>query len=197
MTTGNDRWEMFRALVLETRAVRRFDERQPVPEEVLRDLVDLARQTASGGNKQPLKYVISWTAEKNAAIFPHLHWAAYLKDGKPAEGERPAAYILILLDRDIANGAGCDHGIAAQTLMLGARAMGLGGCILGAVDRGPIRAAIGLPDRYEILLVVALGKPREKVVLEPVVGQRIEYWRDAEGVHHVPKRSLDEVLLPY
>jgi nitroreductase len=187
MTAGNDRWEMFRALVLETRSVRRFDEKQ----------TDLARQTASGGNKQPLKYVISWTAEKNAAIFPHLHWAAYLKDGKPAEGERPAAYILILLDRDIANGAGCDHGIAAQTLMVGARAMGLGGCILGAVDRGPIRAAIGLPDRYEILLVVALGKPREKVVLEPVVGQRIEYWRDAEGVHHVPKRSLDEVLLPY
>ncbi len=197
MNDVKDLWPVFRSLALRTRTIRRFQEDRLVTEDTLRDLADVARQTASGGNKQPLKYAISWTKEKNDVIFPHLHWAAYLKDGKPREGERPTAYILILLDHGIAESAGCDHGIAAQTILLGARAMGLGGCILGAVDRGPLRAMLKIPERYEILLVIALGWPKENVVLEEMVEDRIEYWRDEEGVHHVPKRPLSEVLLPY
>jgi len=197
MIETNDRWNIFRELVIGTRTVRRFREEEPVEEATLRELVDLARLTASGGNKQPLKYVISCTKAKNDSIFPHLHWAAYLKDGKPRDGERPTAYILILLDREVANSGGCDQGIAAQTIMLGATAKGLGGCIMGAVDRGPIRAALGIPDRYDLLLVLALGRPKEKVVIETATENRIEYWRDEQGVHHVPKRPLSEVLLPY
>lgn len=184
-------------LVLRNRSYRRFHEDHAVDRETLRELVDLARLSASAANRQPLRFLLSWEPERNARIFPHLAWAGYLKDWPgPAEGERPAAYIVILGDKEIARDFGCDHGIAAQSMLLGAVEKGLGGCMIGAVHREGLRAALHLPPRYEILLVVALGKPREKVVIDPVGPEGdIKYFRDAEGVHHVPKRSLEALIL--
>jgi len=186
-----------RELVLKTRSYRRFYEDVPVPRQTLRELVDLARQTASAANRQPLKYWLSWEPEMNQKIFPCLAWAAYLKDwGGPAEGERPSAYIIILGDTEIAKDFNLDPGIAAQTIMLGATERGFGGCMIASIRREILREALDIPERYQILLVLALGKPKEKVVLEPVGPDGdIRYYRDSEGVHHVPKRSLDEIIL--
>jgi len=186
-----------RELVLKTRSYRRFYEDVPVPRQTLRELVDLARQTASAANRQPLKYWLSWEPEMNQKIFPCLAWAAYLKDwGGSAEGERPSAYIIILGDTEIAKDFNLDPGIAAQTIMLGATERGFGGCMIASIRRETLREALGIPERYQILLVLALGKPKEKVVLEPVGPDGdIRYYRDSEGVHHVPKRSLDEIIL--
>lgn len=186
-----------RELVLKTRSYRRFYEDVPVPRETLRELVDLARQTASAANRQPLKYWLSWEPAMNQRIFPCLAWAAYLKDwGGPAEGERPSAYIIILGDTEIAKDFNLDPGIAAQTIMLGATERGFGGCMIASIKKEMLREALGIPERYQILLVLALGKPKEKVVLEPVGPEGdIRYYRDKDGVHHVPKRSLDEIIL--
>lgn len=186
-----------RDLVLKTRSYRRFYEDVPVPRETLRELVDLARQTASAANRQPLKYWLSWEPEMNQRIFPCLAWAAYLKDwGGPAEGERPSAYIIILGDTEIAKDFNLDPGIAAQTIMLGATEQGFGGCMIASIRKEMLREALNIPERYQILLVLALGKPKEKVVLEPVgPAGDIKYYRDSEGVHHVPKRSLREIIL--
>jgi nitroreductase len=133
----------------------------------------------------------------NQKIFPCLAWAAYLKDwGGPAEGERPSAYIIILGDTEIAKDFNLDPGIAAQTIMLGATERGFGGCMIASIRRETLREVLGIPERYQILLVLALGKPKEKVVLEPVGPDGdIRYYRDSEGMHHVPKRSLDEIIL--
>ncbi len=184
-------------LICKNRSYRRFYQDTPVSIETLRALVDLARLSASAGNQQPLKYILSCSAETNARIFPHTRWAGYLKDwGGPAEGERPAAYVVILGDTEISKDFGCDHGIAAQSIMLGAVERGLGGCMIGALDRDGLRQTLGIPERYEILLVLALGKPGETVVIEDLGPDGdIKYYRDAEGVHHVPKRSLDELIL--
>jgi nitroreductase len=188
---------MLKDLVLRNRSYRRFDQAYPVELDTLRELVDLARRTASGANRQPLKYLLSHQPEQNAAIFKHLAWAGYLREWcGPDEGEQPAAYIVILLDREIAPSAGCDHGIAAQTILLGATERGLGGCMIGAIQREALAQTLKLSSRYEILLVLALGRPVEEVVLEPLgVDGDIRYWRDERQVHHVPKRGLDEVIL--
>ena len=130
-------------------------------------------------------------------IFTHLGWAGYLKDWQgPCEGERPSAYIIILGDTQISQSIGCDHGIAAQSILLGAAEKGLGGCMIGTVQRQKLRKALDIPSRYEILLVLALGKPKEQVVIEtPDAAGDIKYWRDSDGVHHVPKRGLDDIIL--
>jgi len=188
---------MIRDLILKSRSCRRFYENQPVTMETLRQLVDLARLSPSARNAQPLKYILSCEAEKNARIFPTLAWAAYLKDwGGPKIGERPAAYIIILGDKSVSQTYGIDPGIAAQSIMLGAKEAGLGGCIMTSVQKLALAAALNIPEQYEVILAIALGKPRETVVVEKVGPEGdTKYWRDEQGVHHVPKRDLDELII--
>jgi nitroreductase len=188
---------MLEDLVRKNRSYRRFQQSVPVNLETLRALVRLARLSASAANRQPLKYVVSCDPQTNARIFLHTRWAGYLKDWDgPVEGEQPAAYVVILGDTKISKSVDCDHGIAAQSMMLGATERGLGGCMIGAIDRDGLRQALSIPERYEILLLLALGKPAETVVLEDVGPDGdIKYYRDEEDVHHVPKRLLDELII--
>jgi len=189
--------KMITKLVRNNRSYRRFYQEVPIALETLKELVDLSRYCASAANLQPLKYILSCEPEKNALIFAHLGWAGYLKDwAGPPEGERPSAYIIVLGDTTIARSFGCDHGIASQTILLGAVEKGLGGCMVGSVKRKELRQALSIPGHLEILLVIALGKPKETVVIETVGSDGdIKYWRDSQGVHHVPKRSLEEVIV--
>ena len=187
---------MISELVKENRSCRRFYQDQAVELKTLKELINLARQSASAANLQPLKYILSRDPGKNAEIFACLAWAGYLKDWPgPEEGERPAAYIVVLGDTSISESAGCDHGIAAQTILLGAREKGLAGCMLGAIDRNGLRECLNIPPQFKLLLVLAIGKPKEQVVLETVGSDNsIRYWRDNEGVHHVPKRKLEDII---
>ena len=187
---------MIKEWVRKTRSCRRFRE-EPVSMNLLRDLVDLARLSASGANLQPLKYILSCERKPNEIIFLRLKWAGYLKDWDgPERGERPSAYIIVLGDRSISNNFGCDHGIASQNILIGATDAGLGCCIIGSVDRDNLRKDFQIPDQFDILHVIALGKPGEKIVIEEVKPDGdIKYWRDVEGIHHVPKRQLDDIIL--
>jgi nitroreductase len=188
---------MIRDLILSNRSCRRFEEGFAIEQRTLEELVDLARLSASAANLQPLKYLLSCEPEKNARIFRHLAWAAYLKDwGGPAPGEQPSAYIIILGDTAISHTFGCDHGIAAQSILLGAREKGLAGCMIGLIKREELRQALSIPIQYEVLLVIAVGKPREQAVIDELgPNGDIKYWRDSAGVHHVPKRSLQELIV--
>lgn len=184
-------------LVRTNRSYRRFHQETAIEEETLRGLVDLARLSASGANRQPLKYFLSHTPERNSLIFPLLGWAGYLADWDgPVEGERPAAYVIVLGDTEISQSFGVDHGIASQSILLGATELGLGGCIIATVQREALRSALGIDPRFKILHVIALGKPKETVVIERVGPDGdIKYWRDSQQVHHVPKRDLDELIV--
>jgi nitroreductase len=187
----------FKEIVLRNRSYRRFDQNALVSEQTLRELVDLARRVPSAANRQPLRYAISCAPEANGLIFATLGWAAYLKEWPgPKEGERPSAYIVILSENPDGSWVQADVGIAAQTILLGATARGLGGCMLGNICREELAAFLGLSPNLSVLLVIALGKPIEKVMLEELsTGGSIEYYRTSDGIHHVPKRSLQEVLL--
>jgi nitroreductase len=188
---------MIKDLVMKNRSRRRFHEEVSIDKETLKELVDLARCSASAANWQPLKYLLSWEKEKNAKIFPNLFWAAALKDWDgPAQGERPSAYIIILGDKEISETFGVDHGIAAQSILLGAVEKGLGGCMLGALNVNGLRGALQIPEKYAILLVIALGRANEEIVLETVgKDNQTNYWRDSNGVHHVPKRPLEDIIV--
>ncbi|MDO9558721.1 MAG: nitroreductase family protein [Syntrophales bacterium] len=188
---------MIEDLVARNRTYRRFDQSFVVGTDTLRELIDLARLSGSAGNKQPLKYILSCDPLKNALIFEHLAWAGYLKDWPgPAEGERPSAYILMLGDKQISPTFDFDNGIAAQSILLGAVEKGLGGCMIGSIQRPKLREKLNIPEIYEILLVIALGRPVETVVLKTVGADGdIKYWRDNDGRHHVPKRALDDIIL--
>lgn len=188
---------MIDELIRKNRSCRRFHQDRPVELDTLKAMVDLARLSASTANQQPLKYILSTDEETNRRIFTCLGWAGYLKDWRgPEEGEQPSAYIIILGDTGIAGNFDCDHGIAAQSILLGARDRGLGGCMLGSINRKKLRDALQIPAQHKILLVLAIGEPKEEIVIEAMgPGDSIKYWRDAEGVHHVPKRSLEDIII--
>jgi nitroreductase len=184
-------------LVKRNRSYRRFDANYTIKKETLIDLISLARLAASGRNVQPLKYYLSNDPAKNDLIFSTLEWAGYLKDWKgPEKEEQPTAYIVVLLDKSIAGDCFCDEGIAMENILLGAVEKGLGGCIIGSINKKKLFEYLKFPASYEILNVVALGRPVEKVVLTglPEDGS-IKYYRDEAGIHYVPKRSLEELVI--
>lgn len=189
---------MLKDLVLKNRSYRRFDERISIDQATLKELVELARISGSGANLQPIRYWLSWMPEDNEKIFPLLAWAGYLRDvwAGPVVGERPTAYIILLGDTAVSKSFAVDEGIVAQSILLGAVEKGLGGCMIASVKKDELRSVLNIPERYEILLAIALGKPAETVVLEPLPADgSIKYWRDAAEVHHVPKRSLDDLII--
>lgn len=184
--------EEFRALLEGCRSYRRFDAAREVGEEEVEFLASLARLTPSAANLQPLKLVGVTDPKVRAEIFPALKWAGYLTgwDG-PAEKERPAAYLILLSNADIP-APSFDAGIVSEAILLGARTLGLGGCILGAIDRTRLASVLNLAEGTRIEVVIALGKPAETVVIDPVRDGNIRYTRDERQVHHVPKREMRE-----
>ena len=186
---------MISELIRKNRSFRRFHEDVSIHESDLLEMVDNARLTPSGRNAQTLRYLLSNTPEMNAHIFPTLTWAGYLAGwGGPKEGERPSAYIVILNDDTVSTNYFCDHGITSLAILLTAVEKGYGGCIIASVNRDALRQALNIPEQYSIVQVIALGKPAETVVIDPMVDDDIKYWRDDQSIHHVPKRSLDSII---
>jgi nitroreductase len=188
---------MFNELIKRNRSYRRFHQNERISIDTLKELVNLARLSPTEANFQELKYILSNDADKNSAVFSCLKWAGFLTewDG-PAEGERPAAYIIILKDTTIMQRTGLDHGIAAQSILLGATEKGLGGCMLQSIDKDTLREVFDIDHTFEILLVIALGKPCEEILIDEIdKGESTKYWRDEKGRHHVPKRKLDDIIV--
>lgn len=187
---------MLKDLILKNRSYRRFFQSEHILETQLLEWVDLARNSASARNAQPLKYILSTENPFNAKIFETLDWAGYLTNWPgPEEGERPSAYIIMLHDTSIPGNYFCDDGIAAQSILLGATEAGFGGCMIYSVNRVKLRELLKLSEQFEIIQVLALGKPKETVVLEEIAAGDVKYWRDENLVHHVPKRTLDEIII--
>lgn len=185
-----------RELVLKNRSYRRFQQDHQITMDELRDMVENIRYVPSGANCQPLRFILVADTGTGEKIFPCLKWAAYLKDWDgPVEGERPSAYIVILGNPKDSPSFPQDAGIAMQTILLGAVEKGYGGCLIGSVDRNKVREILEIPPQLELAVVIALGKPDEEIVIDEVKDGDIKYWRDENQVHHVPKRSLDELII--
>ncbi|MBN1643931.1 MAG: nitroreductase family protein [Dehalococcoidales bacterium] len=188
---------MLKDLVVKNRSVRRYDQSIKVSRETLLELVDSARISNSAGNRQPLKFFLSYTPEKNARIYKYIGLA-----GQPPEGSRPSAYIIILVDSLLSSYGGVNSinhniGIAAEVILLGATEKGLGGCMIGMIDHKGLQRELQLSDRYEIGLVLTIGKPKETHVFE-VAGTdsaEITGWWDEQGVRHIPKRRLEDIIM--
>jgi nitroreductase len=189
---------MIKNLIKKNRSYRRFHQNHRVDVETLRELVDLARLSGSAANLQPLRYILACDPQINEQIFACLGWAAYLKNWSgPKEGEQPPAYIIILSDIAKANDyVGYDCGIASQSILLGAVEKGLAGCMLGSINRKKLKDILNIETEFKILLVIALGEPKEEVVIETVGhDNNIRYWRDDKEIHHVPKRRLADIIV--
>ncbi len=186
----------FQSLVQEARSCRRFHQDQRIGKEALEWLVDLARVAPCARNAQVLRYGIAHSEEVCASIFPHTLWAAALKWGGPIEGERPSGYIAILTPEGANKLVHFDAGIAAQTIQLGAQSKGIGCCILASFKQAEVHKILDVPADMEIALLLGLGIEKEERKLAAMKkADDFMYWRDENNVHHVPKRTLEDVIL--
>lgn len=186
---------MLKELIEKNRSYRRFYEEKPIDRNTLEEFINIARITPSGANLQPTRYIISNTKEENALIFSCLRWAAYYKDWDgPEEGERPSAYIIMLLPEKAE--AMWDEGIKGQTILLAAAEKGIGGCFIANIDKKMFTEKISIPNGYKVDLVIALGYPKENVILHDVSAEDdIKYYRDKDGNQHVPKIRLEDLII--
>ena len=176
------------------RTIRKF-EQTPLKREQLLNYIDAARVAPSAANLQPLKYVVVNSQEMNDKIFENVKWAGYLApDYNPKEDERPTAYIIVCVDKDISkNGAETDVGAAVENIILSALSEGVGACWMGAIDRKGIGDAIRLPENLDISCVVALGYPKENPK-EVSLTDSVKYYLEDDTLC-VPKRQIDEVVV--
>lgn len=187
---------MLKELLVKNRSYRRFYQEVKLSIPELTEWVGWTCFCASGRNAQALRYRPIVDEKACERVFHTLAWAGYLKDWDgPEEGERPAAYLIQLLDTSIVENCLCDDGIQAQTILLGAVEKGFGGCMIKAFKNEALREVLQLPDHLKIMYVIALGKPKETVVLEEMVGDDFKYWREEDGSHHVPKRAVDDLIV--
>ncbi len=187
-------------LVLKNRSYRSFNESLAVTEEELFRLVECARNCPSAANKQPLRYRLCFTKKDMAHILAHTRWAAALPDRHfPPAGHLPTAAIVICHDLTVSASVAAsaiDVGIAAQTMLLAAAEMGLGGCMIANFDRAEISSSFAFAENTVPVLVIALGEPDEEIVLETVGADgATAYYRDERDIHHVPKRAIRDLLL--
>ena len=194
---------MLKELVHKNKTYRRFYEDFEIPYSQMEEWIKLVRLVPTARNQQALKYLIINDTDLRQKIFPTLKWAGYLKDWDgPIPGERPSAYIVIGIDKNIsdnyiAHWTYVDLGIAIQTILLAAAEQGLGGCVIVVFDKPRLYDILKMPENIDIKVVIALGKPKENVIwvdMEPG-DTDIKYFRDEQGNHYVPKRPLNEILL--
>ncbi len=184
----------FAELTEKARSYRRFQENKPLSSGLLRTMVGAAAMAPCTSNYQRLRFSIIVGEDNRNTLFSGIGWAGYITDWSgPVPGERPSAYIVIHAPEKQEFFTGIDAGIAASHIVLAGAAMGVGSCILLNYDADAVNRT-SPAEGYKPVLLIALGYPGETVVLEKNT-EKIRYWRDEKGVHHVPKLPLETLIL--
>ena len=189
---------MIKELVEKTRSYRSFKPDTEIDENILLEIVDIARKCSAAMNTQPLKYKIVNDKSERDELLAITRWATKLGIKLPPEAHEPSAYIVICHDESVAAQRPIflyDVGIVTQTIMLAARERGLGGCIIGSATEDDMKHVLGLPEGVVPKLILALGVPDENVVLVDAENGDTSYYRDENGVHYAPKRTLEEIII--
>lgn len=189
---------MLENILKENRSCRSFDQSRKITADELKRLVNLTRYAPSAANRQPLVYRLVYKNDEVERLLEKTKWAAMLPELRlPPDNKHPAAFIAICVNGKAfpQGNFETDIGICAMTIYTAAAELGLAGCMIGAFDRVGVSDVLGLEERIAPKLLIALGAPAEKRKIVDVVNGSTAYYRDENGVHCVPKRSLEDILI--
>lgn len=182
--------------VLSTRRTFRAFTQQPVPADVLADILEAGRTASCGANRQSLRFVVAQKPEDVAKLCELTKWAAAIPNGAgtPAPQQRPTLYVVVVQDTTVPGCSDIDVGIAVAGMTTAAWAKGVGSCIIGTLHRAQTAAFLGLPAHLQVHTGIAFGYPAHKSTVVPLQNGQKSYWRDENGDYFVPKYALEEIV---
>ena len=180
-------------LLLRNRSYRGYDSSFVVRDDQLRRIIEVATLCPSARNQQVLRFR-PVRGDEARAMLSHIRLGGALPElHLPFAGTEPNAFIVICSTVEESKYVDIDLGIVAQSMLLQATEIGLGGICIGAFDHNEVAELLHLP--YKPLLVVAIGKPRERIVLKACnEGDSLTYYRE-EGIHYVPKININDLII--
>ena len=165
--------DVFEALT-ERKSVRSYLE-TPVPEEVLAKVMEAARLAPSAGNVQPWHFIIVREEEKRVRIAKGCRYGKFLD-------ESPVVIIACGDKRASPHWYAVETAIALEHVVMASTALGLGTCWIGMFKEEEIREILNLPENFEIVALMALGYPREKVDIWAKILHTIRPRKKLEGI---------------
>jgi len=177
-------------LILKRRTIRKFKDKK-ILFSLLKKCVNAARFSASGSNLQALEYVVVNDDKILDEVYSCLGWAGYTPEFDNTK-QKPKAYVIILVNKNIRENADKDVGIAAENILLTALEKGIASCIVGSINREKLRKILKIPNSREISLVIALGYAAEKSKAVDFKNN-VEYYYEGKELR-VPKRKLKNIL---
>ncbi len=196
---GGGRSDTLKDMLIANRSYRNYNNDVKVTYEELKDIVELTRYCATGGNIQALRYRIVCDDKEVAEMHKLVKFGALLKElNLPYTGNDPTAYLVICAESENSNNAphATNIGIAAQTMLLGAVARGYGGCMIGNFDKAAATELLDIKEGYHPLLAISLGAPKENCVVRTIrKGEPTAYYRGEGDCHVVPKIALEDLLI--
>lgn len=183
------------SLLLKNRSCRGYDHSVPISEDVLRRIVGVNTKIPSARNQQVLRFKLVVDESEVALINNNIKLGGALPHlNLPFPDTEPIAFIVVTSIANVDHNVYIDLGISLQSMLLKSVEIGFNGIIIGAFDAKSISKGLGLNNLP--LAVVAIGKSIEKYRLVDVPSNgSLKYYRDENGVHCVPKLSLDDIII--
>ena len=180
-------------IIMKRRTIRKFKQ-EKISHDLLKKFVNAGRVAPSAANLQPLRYIITNKEELLPKLFSLIKFAGYI-DWNPSREEMPRAYIVIISEGEDEN-TRYDVGLAAENIILTALEEGVGSCCIRAFEEDKVRKLLNIPHNYTVQMIIAMGYPAEDPVYEELKDKNdsIKYWKDSNGVLHVPKRQLEDII---
>ena len=154
------------------RSIRNYKEDQ-IPQDIINEVVDIARFAPSWKNTQTARYYVVQNPELKQKIAESCVMGFTYNTGTLTKA--PALVVLAYVEKRSGyerDGSYTtskesawemfDAGIAAQTFCLAANEKGLGTCIMGIFDDAAVAEAINLPDGQKVGALIAIGYPTEE-----------------------------------
>lgn len=180
-------------LLKKNRSCRGYDNSFKVRADQLRQIIDVNTMIPSARNQQVLRFR-PVLADEACKVLPHIRMGSALPDlHLPLPGTEPNAFIVVCSVVPENRSVSVDLGISVQSMLLQAVEMGLNGLCIGAFDKDALVRELALP--YEPLLLLAIGRSAEKIVLKEIAPEDSHAYYRVDGIHYVPKISSDDLLI--
>jgi len=159
-------------------------EQKTIPSEILSRVLEAGRAAPSASNNQPWHFIVVRDQEKRK-ILSNRMFTRFLAESPVVIvgcGEKNRRYHVV------------DVSIAMQQMVIAATSEGLGTCWIGDFNEETVRTMLKIPEKYNIICLLAMGYPKEKTDLAATL-LRIRGRKKLENIVSFDEYGKHEKLL--